>query len=505
MKKKDSLFFLPRRSLAKAGWAGLALLPVLRCESTQINDDSQINFRTNQKPAEPNQKMKTTVDLSFEGTAVRRLTRPTFVVFVPFARHIRNSCNSCQHSQPVINALQAVSSGFKRLQDPRRAIFNEPIFLQYPCGKPRKNNACLSMRSTHKMKINLPDIFHLRHGQKFGEMLSMKQTRREFVRTLFIASEAAVASRFLPVNLLAESLSPDALNFVVIGDWGRRGEPDQQDVATQMGKTAHNLGARFVISVGDNFYEDGVASVQDTQWQESFEDVYTAQSLQVPWYSILGNHDYHWNCDAQIAYSKKNSRWRMPARYYAQSHPVDKDITADFFYIDTTPMVGIYYNPFFEESTRNQVITQNVPAQLAWLKAALAASKAQWKIVIGHHPIYSGGEHGDTHELIEHILPLLQEYGVQAYFNGHDHDLQHLMAGDINLFISGGGSQMRPTGKTKRTKFAKSSSGFTAVSLGPQAMDVRMIDSKGTLLYTARIFRNGVTPVPAPVGVTHAG
>jgi len=333
----------------------------------------------------------------------------------------------------------------------------------------------------------------------------MKQTRREFVRTLFIASEAAVASRFLPVNLLAESISPDALNFVVIGDWGRRGEPDQQDVADQMGKTAHDIGARFVISVGDNFYEDGVASVQDVQWNESFEDVYTASSLQVPWYAILGNHDYHWNCDAQIAYSKKSLRWRMPARYYQQSHSLDKNITADFFYIDTTPMVKIYYNPFFEESTRDQVITQKVPEQLAWLKTALEASNAQWKIVIGHHPIYSGGEHGDTSELIEHILPLLKEFGVQAYFNGHDHDMQHLMAGDINLFISGGGSQMRPTRQTTHTRFAKSSSGFMAVSLGPQAMDVRMIDSEGALLYTARVLRNGVNPVPSPAGAAHAG
>jgi acid phosphatase len=330
----------------------------------------------------------------------------------------------------------------------------------------------------------------------------MKQSRRQFVRTLFIASEAAIASRFLPVNLLAESLPPDArtraLNFVVIGDWGRRGENDQQDVSLQMGKTAHDIGARFIISVGDNFYEDGVSSVDDVQWHESFEDVYTTPSLQVPWYVILGNHDYHWNCDAQIEYSKKSPRWTMPARYYQQSHQIDKDTTADFFYLDTTPMLKIYYNPLFEENTEAQVKTQNVPGQIAWFKAALAASKAQWKIVIGHHPIYSGGEHGDSHELIKNILPLIQEYGVQAYFCGHDHDLQHLMAGDINLFISGAGSQVRPTFKTSHTKFAKASSGITAVSLASDAMDIRMIDDKGTLLYTTRVLRNSVSAQPVP-------
>ena len=309
-----------------------------------------------------------------------------------------------------------------------------------------------------------------------------------------------MASRFLPVNLLAESLAPDALNFVVIGDWGRLGENDQQDVSTQMGKTAHDIGARFIISVGDNFYEDGVASVDDVQWHESFEDVYTAPSLQVPWYVILGNHDYHGNCDAQIEYSKKSPRWKMPARYFQQSHQINKDIAADFFYIDTTPMLRIYHNPLFEENTHAQVATQKVPEQLEWFKAALAASKAQWKIVIGHHPIYSGGEHGDTPELIKHILPLLQQYGVQAYICSHDHDLQHLMAGDINLFISGAGSQVRPTRETIHTQFAKSSSGITAVSLGADAMDIRMIDNTGTLLYTTRVLRSSVSAQPAPAG-----
>ncbi|MEJ0065789.1 MAG: hypothetical protein WDM85_10455 [Caulobacteraceae bacterium] len=34
---------------------------------------------------------------------------------------------------------------------------------------------------------------------------------------------------------------------------------------------------------------DGVASVNDPKWRTSFEDVYTAPSLQVPWYVALGN------------------------------------------------------------------------------------------------------------------------------------------------------------------------------------------------------------------------
>jgi tartrate-resistant acid phosphatase type 5 len=323
----------------------------------------------------------------------------------------------------------------------------------------------------------------------------MKQTRREFVRVLFAASQAVVAGPFLPLNLLGQNIPPrpsaGALNFLVFGDWGRQGEWDQREVAEQMGLAAKNIGARFVISVGDNFYEDGVTSTKDDHWHKSFEDVYTARSLYVPWHVILGNHDYHGNCDAQLDYAEMSSRWNLPARYYLQSHRISDSVTADFFYLDTTPMIRSYYRHDGIGGIHHNVRTQDVPKQMAWFQTALAASTAQWKIVLGHHPIYSGGRHGDTPELVEKVLPLLREHGVQAYFNGHDHDLQHLVAGDQNFFCSGAGSRVRPTKDTPQTRFAESRSGFTTVSLSPEKMDVGMRDYEGNLLYSTSVARAG--------------
>jgi acid phosphatase len=317
----------------------------------------------------------------------------------------------------------------------------------------------------------------------------MKQTRRQFVRTLFVATaQATVVGSLLPRQLFAAAKA-DALNFIIFGDWGRNGEKDQRDVAAQMAIAAQAMAAKFIVSVGDNFYENGVKSVDDPQWQTSFEQVYAAPALQVPWQVILGNHDYHGNCDAQLAYAQTHPRWNMPARYFVQSLKVDAATTADFFYLDTTPMIKGYYSIFGAEKTRANVLTQDVPKQLAWFQAALAASTARWKIVIGHHPIYSGGGHGDTAELVKNILPLLQQYQVQAYFNGHDHDLQHLQAGALNFFCTGAGSQFRPTVNTPHTKFARACSGFTAVALSAERLDVRMIDDRGRLLYTTSVPR----------------
>jgi len=318
----------------------------------------------------------------------------------------------------------------------------------------------------------------------------MKQTRREFVRVLFVATQAAVVGRFLPATLHAADLSNTGtgnLNFLVFGDWGRHGERDQMEVAMQMEIVANALRPQFIISVGDNFYEHGVASTDDPQWQKTFEDVYVAPSLQVPWYVALGNHDYLGNCDAQIAYSRLSQRWNMPARYFTQTRRLDAATAVDFFYLDTTPMVrGYWHEPVYREHVR----TQDVAKQLAWFEAALAASTAPWKIVIGHHPIYSGGEHGDTAYLVKHVLPLLEKYQVQAYFFGHDHDLQHLQAGAVNLFCSGGGSKPRVKIKdVPQTKFGKGCSGFAAVTLQADKMDVQLVDDQGNKLYAFAVPR----------------
>jgi tartrate-resistant acid phosphatase type 5 len=318
-------------------------------------------------------------------------------------------------------------------------------------------------------------------------LVFMLQTRRQFVRTLFIGTQAAALSPLLSPKVFSQETKNTALNFLLIGDWGRNGEPDQAAVARQMGIVGAQTAAKFVISVGDNFYENGVKSVTDKQWQTSFEHVYTAPALQVPWWSILGNHDYHGNCDAQIEYSKTSPRWRMPARYYTRTETVDAKTAVDFFYLDTTPMAKLDED---ELMFKHHLHTQDNAKQVAWLEQQLRASTAPWKIVVGHHPVYSGGQHGDTPYIVEHILPLLERYGVQAYFNGHDHDLQHLQAGKINFFCTGGGSKPRAAlKKIAQTKFGLGCSGFIAASLTADRLAVRLIDDHGATRYATDVAR----------------
>lgn len=52
-----------------------------------------------------------------------------------------------------------------------------------------------------------------------------------------------------------------------------------------MGKVGEKLDIDFVVSTGDNFYDNGLASEHDTAFEESFTKIYTAKSLQKQWYS----------------------------------------------------------------------------------------------------------------------------------------------------------------------------------------------------------------------------
>jgi tartrate-resistant acid phosphatase type 5 len=87
-------------------------------------------------------------------------------------------------------------------------------------------------------------------------------------------------------------------------------------------------------------------------------------------------------------------------------------------------------------------------AQLAWLEAELGRSTAAWTIVVGHHPVFSGGsDHGNQPELIRDVRPLLDRHGVRAYFFGHDHDLQHIMVDNVHYLGCCAGADTRPTTK----------------------------------------------------------
>jgi tartrate-resistant acid phosphatase type 5 len=271
--------------------------------------------------------------------------------------------------------------------------------------------------------------------QRGTVMTNFQPTRRQTLQGLGALGLTAA----IPLSRAWADAGGASLNFLAVGDWGREGKDHQRDVAARMAESAKELGVPFVISVGDNFYEDGVTSVDDPTWHKSFEDVYDQPSLQIPWYVILGNHDYHANSQAQLDYARQSSRWHMPARWYKFAATAPDHSRIEFFVVDTSPMMAEYYT---DGGVKVKVTGEkkNVPVQLAWLDKALTASRADWKIVIGHHPIYSGKQPDGSPDLAPTLDPILQKHKIPLYLNGHDHDLQHVVQGKTHYVCTGAGS-----------------------------------------------------------------
>jgi len=253
-----------------------------------------------------------------------------------------------------------------------------------------------------------------------------------------------------------------------------------------MGRVGSRIQSRFTISTGDNFYTSGVTSTEDAKWERSFEAIYTAPVLQSRWYVVLGNHDWMGNVEAQIDYTQESDRWYLPAQYYAETLAVDDSTDALLVFLDTNTLAYPEdYRRRFSDSG-----TWDPDAQLDWLEQTLADSEADWKIVVGHHPIYVGSvRYSDNQRLVERLVPLFERYGVQAYFAGHDHNLQHHRPADspVDYFVSGAGSLTREVIETPNTLFALRVPGFMAVSMTSTDMEVRAYNEDGQLVYEAEV------------------
>jgi hypothetical protein len=255
------------------------------------------------------------------------------------------------------------------------------------------------------------------------------------------------------------SLKPEdkSIRVLAFGDFGT-GTIPQKQVAKAMLEYHRKSPFDFAVTLGDNFYSVGMDSPTDPRWKTWWDDLYNP--LGIKFYATLGNHDWG-QADspaAEILYSRDSSSWQMPSTYYTYTAgPVQ------FFAMDT-----------------NEVSE----AQLMWLKSELSKSRARWKIVYGHHPIYSAGQHGNNVGLIARLLPVLKGQ-VDLYLAGHDHDLQHLKPeGNVHFFVSGGGGAgIRVINANERSLFAKSSYGFLVLDADTTELKFTFVAPDSSTLY----------------------
>ena len=178
------------------------------------------------------------------------------------------------------------------------------------------------------------------------------------------------------------------------------------------GAFQHHPDAQFLVCGGDL-----TERPTDAYWEETFQGLDSiGQSM--PVLTATGNHDYL----KGLIYSLER-RFSLVHSYFLDSmEGVNQVFTlcykdVQFFVLDSN-------REFFYLFT-----------QRAWLKQQLKASRAKWKIVVIHHPLYSIRDKNNN--LIQRWMfdDLIREYGVDLVLQGHEHAYARMTAHDDKLII----------------------------------------------------------------------
>ncbi|PWK39690.1 metallophosphoesterase [Pseudomonas sp. OV226] len=266
---------------------------------------------------------------------------------------------------------------------------------------------------------------------------------------------------------------PASVSMIAVGDQGS-GDLQQWRVGRAMERVAANEGRlNMVVFLGDNFYGKPLASTHDLNWQTRFERVYWGHWLShVPFYAVLGNHDYPASQQYEIEYGqqhKGSGRWQMPANFYVK----------DFGDVDGRPLVRMV---FLDTSAPRESLQQ----QIDMIDQAFQAPGPGpvWRIAASHHPVRNQGQHGEESDLVARLLPALQRNNVDLLLSGHDHNQQLLLrAGEPAWVISGAGGQRLYALNTPApdSAFAASRAGFAKLDLNARQLRLAYYNDRGDL------------------------
>ena len=275
------------------------------------------------------------------------------------------------------------------------------------------------------------------------------------------------------------------LNFYLANDLGRNGYYDQKPIAELMGNMAETVDIECVIAAGDIHHFEGVRSVNDPLWMTNYELIYSHPELMIPWYAILGNHEYRGNTQAVIDYSKVSARWNVPSRYYTFAMEND-GVTVRFVMVDTAPLLDKY-----REDTEKypDACKQDMDKQLSWIDSLLTTSKEDWVLVVGHHPIFAetGKDESERLDLQKRLDSILRKHkNVDMYLCGHIHNFQHIRKADSNIdyVVNTSGSLSRKVKPIDGTRFCSGDTGFSLICADKKELNLHMINKEGKVIYT---------------------
>ncbi len=238
----------------------------------------------------------------------------------------------------------------------------------------------------------------------------------------------------------------------------------------------------FATMLGDNIYPDGATAGADghddgERFRKLFVEPFARLAATSPdyrMYVVLGNHDWRTSlagATSQLRFHESTPPFYMDGFSYRVQPPAGNG-AVELFVIDTEMLIfrrqiqetavaadgsGVLLDE--PDAAKPWTLEQAArgPDIAAWLEEALASSTARWKIVMGHHPLWStaGSKFAQAEVLRELILPTLCRH-ADLYLAGHEHTLElhrddctQATPGEkrapLLQVVSGAGAKQRPS------------------------------------------------------------
>jgi Calcineurin-like phosphoesterase len=240
--------------------------------------------------------------------------------------------------------------------------------------------------------------------------------------------------------------------IMAVGDFGVGG-PVERETGAAMRRYERDHPADVLVTLGDNDYTESPTAFRQN-WRDAFG---WRQDAGLGVAGALGNHDV----------LVQNGRYEfdtldMPAARYRRTIG-----NVDLFMLNSNNVSG---------------------RQTAWLETALAASTAQWKIAVFHHPAWTCGEYRSHSGVLVRWVPLFEQYGVDLVLSGHDHNYQRFAArNSVRYIVHGGGNtnlyriEPCPAGYPTR-RFARATRGFVFIRAEATVLRVKSVNLRGRVI-----------------------
>ncbi len=254
--------------------------------------------------------------------------------------------------------------------------------------------------------------------------------------------------------------SADSFNFIAFGDT-RDGDNPHQQIMNRMWDYDFVLVTHSGDLVGrGNRWSD---------WTTFFdiEDTVISYKQFLP---AVGNHEY--------PYTQFDSLFKLPEGNNNNYYSLDYG-NAHFVVLNTQ---------------------SDISAESTWLVNDLQAANNNpnivWKFANFHRPPYSSGPHGSASDIRAKWCPVLEEYGVDIVFNGHDHDYERSIDinGTVYIVTGGGGAPLYNPDSNWWTAHVEGTYHFCLIEIRDDDLLLKAIKRDGTVFDTLRLHKAAHEP-----------